>query len=190
MKITTTATVKKAIRRYDDGERPFPFTQPRAWYLVSGSGRIYPLKYIYALAINQKPSSFNTSDPISEFNRLGFELKREPKDFNAEFSKRVELSLKNPKARAARLAKAPEKPKMRIREVVTYERNPDVVAEVLARAKGVCHNCGNIAPFRKRTNGAPYLEVHHKTQLAHGGKDTVENAIAVCPNCHRKAHHG
>jgi 5-methylcytosine-specific restriction endonuclease McrA len=31
---------------------------------------------------------------------------------------------------------------------------------------------------------------HHVKQLAHGGEDTVENAIAVCPNCHRKAHHG
>jgi 5-methylcytosine-specific restriction protein A len=34
------------------------------------------------------------------------------------------------------------------------------------------------------------LEVHHKIRLADGGFDTVENAIAVCPNCHRQCHHG
>ncbi|MGH8437576.1 MAG: HNH endonuclease [Pseudomonas sp.] len=33
-------------------------------------------------------------------------------------------------------------------------------------------------------------EVHHKVRLADGGLDTVENAIAVCPNCHRQAHFG
>ncbi len=25
--------------------------------------------------------------------------------------------------------------------------------------------------------------------LANNGDDTVENAIALCPNCHRKAHY-
>lgn len=33
-------------------------------------------------------------------------------------------------------------------------------------------------------------EVHHKVPLSAGGDDTVENAIALCPNCHRKAHFG
>ncbi|NWH06858.1 HNH endonuclease [Desulfobacter latus] len=23
-----------------------------------------------------------------------------------------------------------------------------------------------------------------------GGKDTIENTIAICPNCHRKRHYG
>ncbi|MGE8574311.1 MAG: HNH endonuclease signature motif containing protein [Burkholderia contaminans] len=27
-------------------------------------------------------------------------------------------------------------------------------------------------------------------QLADGGEDTTENAVAVCPNCHRRAHCG
>ena len=26
--------------------------------------------------------------------------------------------------------------------------------------------------------------------LLEGGPDTVENAIALCPNCHRKQHYG
>ncbi|WP_342542729.1 HNH endonuclease signature motif containing protein [Paenisporosarcina sp. FSL H8-0542] len=36
----------------------------------------------------------------------------------------------------------------------------------------------------------PYLEVHHIKRLADNGEDSVENAIAVCPNCHRELHFG
>lgn len=190
MTTITAAKVRNAIRRYDKGERPYRFTKPRAWYLVGEHGRAYPLKYIYALAINQTPSSFNTSDPIRELNKLGFDLKREPKDFEAEFSKRVEESLAAPSARRVRLANASTVPSQSVREVVVYERNPDVVAEVLSRARGVCEACKKPAPFLKKSNGKPFLEVHHVKQLANGGEDTVENAIAVCPNCHRQAHYG
>jgi 5-methylcytosine-specific restriction protein A len=26
--------------------------------------------------------------------------------------------------------------------------------------------------------------------LSDGGRDTVDNAVALCPNCHRECHHG
>ena len=71
-----------------------------------------------------------------------------------------------------------------------YKRNPLVVIEVLERALDKCERCGNIAPFIKDSNNLPYLEVHHKIQLSNGGEDTIENAIALCPNCHRHAHFG
>jgi 5-methylcytosine-specific restriction protein A len=74
--------------------------------------------------------------------------------------------------------------------VAVYERNADVIAEVLLRANGTCERCGNSAPFLRKSDGSPYLEVHHKVRLADGGDDTVENAIAICPNCHRRAHFG
>ena len=32
------------------------------------------------------------------------------------------------------------------------------------------------------------MEVHHIKQLAKGGEDTLRNAVALCPNCHRKMH--
>lgn len=72
---------------------------------------------------------------------------------------------------------------------MVFQRNPDVVAEVLFRANGHCEHCGNPAPFTRRTNGSPYLEVHHTKSLVEGGEDTVENATALCPNCHRKSHY-
>lgn len=75
-------------------------------------------------------------------------------------------------------------------KVKLYQRNPDVIAEVLIRSKGICEKCGKDAPFKRASDGTPYLEVHHIKRLADGGKDTVENAIAVCPNCHREFHFG
>ena len=71
-----------------------------------------------------------------------------------------------------------------------FKRNPDVVVEVLKRANGVCEHCDSISPFFRSKDNTPYLEVHHKVQLSNGGEDTVENAIALCPNCHREAHFG
>jgi 5-methylcytosine-specific restriction protein A len=92
--------------------------------------------------------------------------------------------------RMKRLQVAPKTPKKILVAAEVFARNPDVVAEVLARADGVCERCKNPAPFLRAKNGKPYLEVHHKVQLAHGGDDTVENALGLCPNCHRELHHG
>lgn len=72
----------------------------------------------------------------------------------------------------------------------TFIRDPEVVAAVLNRANGVCEFCRKKAPFFRKKNGTPYLEVHHKKQLKDGGADTVENALALCPNCHRMMHFG
>lgn len=69
------------------------------------------------------------------------------------------------------------------------ERDPRVISWVLDRANGRCELCQAKAPFLK-PNNQPFLEVHHVTQLADGGPDTVENARALCPNCHREIHYG
>lgn len=93
-------------------------------------------------------------------------------------------------SRRQRLMRAPRKPTTRTMEVRVFDRNPDVVAEVLIRAAGTCEDCGAPAPFLRAADGTPYLEVHHRIRLADGGDDTIENAIALCPNCHRKQHYG
>ncbi|RYG87711.1 MAG: hypothetical protein EON59_06635 [Alphaproteobacteria bacterium] len=92
--------------------------------------------------------------------------------------------------RLKRLAEAPKRPISYAVSTTAYLRNPDVIAEVLDRAKGICESCVKPAPFLRSSNGAPYLEVHHRLPLAKGGEDTVENAIALCPNCHRERHFG
>lgn len=92
--------------------------------------------------------------------------------------------------RQLRLSHAPKKPKATLTVTTTYERNPDVIVEVLMRAHGKCERCGSDAPFARRSDNTPYLEVHHIQFLADDGDDTVANAIALCPNCHRYLHHG
>ncbi|MEY1594106.1 HNH endonuclease [Burkholderia sp. Bmkn7] len=93
-------------------------------------------------------------------------------------------------ARQTRLKVAPKLPERITVSTYAYLRNPDVVAEVLDIAQGQCQECGKPAPFPRKSDGSPYLEVHHRVRLAEGGEDTVENAIALCPNCHRKMHYG
>jgi 5-methylcytosine-specific restriction endonuclease McrA len=107
------------------------------------------------------------------------------------FERKVSISNKLKREdRLARLKTASSKPLVRIVQTTIFDRNQDVVAEVLYRAMGICERCKTPAPFIRRSNQTPYLEVHHRVQLAQGGEDTVENAEALCPNCHRKAHHG
>lgn len=82
------------------------------------------------------------------------------------------------------------KPKVSFAKVKVFKRSSAVVAEVLLRANGKCETCRQPAPFVRATDGRPYLEVHHVVKLADDGEDTVANAIAVCPNCHRYHHFG
>jgi 5-methylcytosine-specific restriction protein A len=67
-----------------------------------------------------------------------------------------------------------------------YERNQAVVEYAKKAAGGCCDLCRLPAPFSTRSG--PYLECHHLRPLAEGGPDTIENAVALCPNCHRKIH--
>lgn len=111
--------------------------------------------------------------------------------FDIDFEKQVEMSRKLSNAeRRKRLANAQTKPQQIAVKTIAFIRNPDVVAEVLNRANGYCEKCKRKAPFLRAKDGTPYLEVHHRIPLANGGDDTVENAEALCPNCHREAHFG
>jgi 5-methylcytosine-specific restriction protein A len=73
-------------------------------------------------------------------------------------------------------------------QVTQYKRDPKVKAWVLAQANGLCECCSMPAPFE--TFDGPFLEVHHVRTLAENGRDTVCNAVAICPNCHRRLHFG
>jgi 5-methylcytosine-specific restriction protein A len=111
----------------------------------------------------------------------------DPHDFEALVAASKRLSAAK---RRARLASALKKPARTQVVSTAFQRNPDVVAAVLIRAKGQCEDCKRPAPFKRASDDTPYLEVHHRVHLAQGGDDTVENAVALCPNCHREAHYG
>ncbi|ENC6369066.1 HNH endonuclease [Aeromonas veronii] len=109
------------------------------------------------------------------------------RQFDAEVKNSLSLSSSERKKLIKESAKEPTKV-----EVTThiFSRNPHVVAERLLIANGKCEHCKKDAPFIRIKDGTPYLEVHHKEKLADGGEDTLENTIALCPNCHRKFHFG
>ncbi|MHA6484481.1 NUDIX domain-containing protein [Paenibacillus sp. strain BS8-2] len=111
------------------------------------------------------------------------------KEYEQEVSKHVQTSrIRNKAERRTRLHSAPKIPSTVVVTSNQFVRNADVIVEVLERSKGICEECRKPAPFLRR-DLTPYLEVHHKKPLAEGGEDTVDNAVALCPNCHRAAHH-
>lgn len=113
----------------------------------------------------------------------------------SDYQKTEEIKLKKAKALSQKerleiLNKSSKKPTQVIVKQVVFQRNPFVVAEALFRANGYCEKCKKSAPFLRDNDKTPYLEVHHIVTLSEGGEDTIENVIAVCPNCHRQAHYG
>jgi 5-methylcytosine-specific restriction protein A len=129
--------------------------------------------------------SLKLSKSTSEcFEKLGLHSSGESKFLEGKISKLSDEKIfKN-------LPKAGSRPSLRIVEVVQIVRNPYVVEYVLRRADGKCERCKKPAPFNRKSNGSPYLEVHHMMMLSDGGDDTADNAQALCPNCHRMQHHG
>ena len=107
-----------------------------------------------------------------------------------EFSKKVEIAYLDDHAkRIERLNnKKITKPKKFVVLTTVYERDPDIVAETLFRSNGICGKCKKPAPFKRKKDGHPYLEVHHLLPLSKGGGDDLSNVIALCPNCHRELH--
>ena len=105
----------------------------------------------------------------------------------AEVAKAASLSTSDLQRLASKAPKLPE----RIQIVsLGFRRSAHVIEAVRRRADGMCEQCGRAAPFTRRSDGSPFLEVHHRTPLSQGGEDTIANAAALCPNCHREAHHG
>jgi 5-methylcytosine-specific restriction protein A len=78
-------------------------------------------------------------------------------------------------------------PAQLITTTTAFVRDPAVKRWVLESANGVCEGCDVPAPFLDRYGNA-YLEVHHVLQLANQGSDRISNAVALCPNCHRRCH--
>jgi hypothetical protein len=112
----------------------------------------------------------------------------EPVEYGAELEARVaELQALPELARP--VGTASPRRQMPLAIYSPFARRPDVKAWVLRQASGRCELCTLEAPFQA-DSGQKYLEHHHVIQLAHGGPDSVENSVALCPNCHRRLHLG
>lgn len=78
-------------------------------------------------------------------------------------------------------------PKKYSTQSFAYARSEEVKKETKIRAQGMCQLCGNVAPFKGK-DGEAYLEVHHVIWLSRGGSDSLDNTVALCPNCHARMH--
>lgn len=86
--------------------------------------------------------------------------------------------------------KAKGKPSKLAKTVSDFKRNLAVVAGAIARAGGTCEMPNCSTTLFKRDDGRNFLEVHHIVPLGEDGDDTLINAAALCPMCHRELHFG
>jgi len=117
--------------------------------------------------------------PVKPVEEASFTATREPQE--KELAKLAVEEL----ARRTTIKVVDKKP--RKTETVVHYRDPYVKELVKRIAEGKCQCCGQDAPFVDKNN-VPYLEEHHVKRLADGGTDTIDNVVAICPNCHRKMH--
>jgi 5-methylcytosine-specific restriction protein A len=190
----TKKDIREAIAKLDRDGIPSGFKESRYFFLVDEqTGIAYPPKAIWGIATKQNAYEFYPKQIIPKLRQLGFYihdsrlLGQRADDFGAAVK---QSSGDSPKQRRIRLADADKKPKTTLAIVCRFTRNPDVVAERLFLAEGHCEKCGKEAPFKRKRDDTPFLEVHHIVPLAEGGDDTVNNCIALCPNCHREEHFG
>jgi predicted HNH restriction endonuclease len=131
---------------------------------------------------------------VTDDGRSNRPVKRE-KDHILNSSPEVPSERLEEKVRAIRDVGLSEKPEGVLNpELVSstskqHKRDPQVIAWVEGRANGRCDLCDSEAPF-VRSDGSKFLEVHHVIPLSEHGADIPDNAAALCPNCHRRCHHG
>lgn len=102
-----------------------------------------------------------------------------------------QLARKGDKAKIIKRAKkAGGKPARKDRIVSDFVRDPYVVAAALLRADGACEMPACSSKLFNRDDGSNFLEVHHVCPLGEGGDDSIDNAAALCPSCHRELHYG
>lgn len=86
--------------------------------------------------------------------------------------------------KAAKRASATASKRQAISEC--FVRNPYVAEYVKKAANGQCDLCEQAAPFLKLN--VPFFHCHHVVWLSRGGPDIIQNAVALCPNCHERMH--
>lgn len=82
----------------------------------------------------------------------------------------------------------PTESNRRVTAVEYQRRSIKLRRYAILRAKNQCEGCNSPPPFLDEL-GIGYFEVHHIFRLADDGVDAPENVAAICPNCHRRAHH-
>jgi len=121
------------------------------------------------------------------FSRVPLKKPRTTDDFYEEQREQEKESDRKTNLKLIAAVGKKKKPKEARTSAKRYITDPNVAVYAKRQAGGKCQLCTQPAPFNYG-EGDPYLEVHHIVWLAKGGEDTPQNAVALCPNCHRKMH--
>ncbi len=177
----------RAIRDHAEGGKDLHlFAQTPDKRFVRYEGQMVSTGFQYRQAPdkegNQRRAIVFELTPLSEFNQ-------EAARFADEESAEQQLDKESlEELRRKALATSTTAGNARERKVVYRVRSLAIKLYVLRRANGNCEGCGGGAPFRT-SKGKPYLEPHHIRRLSDGGPDHPRWVVAVCPNCHRRAHY-
>jgi hypothetical protein len=186
----------KRLGRYMEGYGEYGHALPANW--ARGLLAVTKDAPLVIKALTEQQQLYEEKDGKAN-GKLATEIKNaearraqcEPSTYNDQLENEVEASSKLPEnKRLQKIKEYLDIPEKITISAVGFKRNPHIVAQRLFLAKGICGDCKNNAPFLKKETNEPYLEVHHIELLSKGGEDTLENTIALCPNCHRKRHFG
>ena len=130
---------------------------------------------------NQRQAIIFELTPVEELCKVGGTIEPDPEETPLDSATLEQLRQRALSASAS--AKTPKE-----RKAIARVRSRAIRLYVLKRAKGLCESCAAPAPFRT-ADGRPYLEPHHVRRLSDGGPDHPRWVVAVCPNCHRRAHY-
>jgi hypothetical protein len=89
-----------------------------------------------------------------------------------------------------RASRRPSKPQSGTTTTTVFNRDPNIIAYAKVRAGCRCEVPGCEVPLFLKSDGEPYVEVHHIHMLADGGEDTTDNVACLCPTHHREIHFG
>lgn len=129
-------------------------------------GEAHSIKVITASISNHSPldNSHSYEEKINHANQLDFDILKQIACDSSSIS-----------------------PPKKERKVTQIYRDPYISTYAKRRANGICQLCKIRAPFNS-SDGTPYLESHHVVWLSAGGADSIDNIVALCPNCHKKMH--
>lgn len=142
----------------------------------SEGGTVYEFKICAETYVHKQTLSDLPSNPDSRSLASWYE----------ENERRAATLDKSELARRAAMA-SPVPQTVQLAATTGYVRDPYVAAYAKMLANGMCDLCPKPAPFLT-LDSEPYLESHHVIWLSRGGHDSIDNVVALCPNCHRKMH--
>jgi 5-methylcytosine-specific restriction enzyme A len=106
---------------------------------------------------------------MNDLEKIGRDLDQWNKDLNDYYNRLFQLKISKTKdEKSKKKGKRPAVPNS-IKNEIKYRQNYR------------CHNCGRTLP--------PTTHIHHKIHISDGGTTTLDNLIALCPDCHTKHHH-